>query len=198
LLRRSSPATLRNREPIRIALATRLPPRGLVLEIASGSGEHAVHFAAAFPDLAWQPTDVEETSLDSICSWRAEVALPNLRAPLFLDVEQRPWPVAAAAAIFCANMIHIAPWSAAEALFSGAAQVLSSGSTLVTYGPYRFHGSFTAPSNATFDESLRRRDPRWGVRDLDDVTRLAVEHGFSLEETVELPANNHLLQFRRE
>jgi SAM-dependent methyltransferase len=197
LLKRSSPATLRNREPIRVALAPRLPASGLVLEIASGSGEHAVHFAAAFTGLEWQPTDVEETSIDSIRSWRAEAALPNLRAPLVLDVHHEPWPVAAADAIFCANMIHIAPWSAAEALFGGASRVLGNGGSLFTYGPYCFGGTFTAPSNAAFDESLRRRDPRWGVRDLDNLTRLAVEHGLTLEETVEMPANNHLLRFRR-
>jgi Protein of unknown function (DUF938) len=195
--KRSSPASLRNREPILAVLASRLPGRGLVLEIASGSGEHAVHFSRALPDLEWQPTDIDPVSLDSIISWRAEVALPNLHAPLALDVTQWPWPVTRADAMFCANMIHIAPWQATEALFRGARHVLPGGGALITYGPYRFEGAFTAPSNQAFDQSLRQRDPSWGVRDVVDLSRLASENELVHEETVELPANNHLLVFRR-
>lgn len=197
MMKRSSPAALRNREPLLVALAPRLPSRGLVLEIASGSGEHAVHFARSLPALNWQPTDPDPTAVESILSWRAECGLPNLLPPLALDVTQQLWPVSAADAMFCANMIHIAPWAACEGLFDGAARLLAGGAALLTYGPYRFDGQFTAESNAAFDQSLRQRDPCWGVRDVADLRRLAVERGFSLQDTVEMPANNHLLIFLR-
>ncbi|MEZ4364540.1 MAG: DUF938 domain-containing protein [Kofleriaceae bacterium] len=196
-MKRSSPAAVRNREPLLEALRPRLPAAGLVLEIASGSGEHAVHFAAGLPALDWQPTDHDEAALASVAAWRAEHALPNLRAPLRLDVAAPVWPVPAADAIFCANMIHIAPWEAAEGLFAGAARTLAPGASLLTYGPYRFDGAFTAPSNEAFDASLRQRDPRWGVRDVTDLRALAVREGLELVEQVALPANNHLLTFRR-
>jgi hypothetical protein len=197
MTKRSSPASVRNREPILAALRPRLPARGLVLELASGTGEHAVHFAAALPDLSWQPTDLDEGALASIAAWRAETQLPNLRAPLALDALRWPWPVERADAMFCANMVHISPWEVSVALFAGAARVLPAGGPLCTYGPYRFDGAFTAPSNQAFDESLRQRDARWGVRDVAELTRVAAEHGLALEETVEMPANNHLLVFRR-
>ncbi len=190
------PATARNREPILAALVTRLPASGLVLELASGSGEHAVHFARALPHLDWQPTDLDPDALASIAAWSAEAALPNLRAPLLLDATA-PWPVDHADAIFCANMIHISPWPATEALFAGAGRVLPIGAALFTYGPYKFHGQFTAPSNHSFDQSLRGRDPNWGVRDIEELTATAAPHGLTLEETLELPANNHLLVWRR-
>lgn len=194
--RRFAPATARNRAPILEVLQEVLPGRGLVLEIASGTGEHAVHFAAALPDLTWQPSDPSEDARASIAAWRDEAALPNLRAPLPLDVTA-PWPVDAADAIVCINMIHIAPWEATLALFAGAARVLPPGGPLVTYGPYRFGGAFTAESNAAFDADLRRRDPRWGVRDAVDLEAAATAAGLTLIATFGLPANNHAIVWRR-
>jgi SAM-dependent methyltransferase len=193
-MKQHAPATVRNREPIREVLARELPPAGTVLEIASGTGEHAVAFARAFPALTWQPTDADPTSLASIAAHRAEAALPNLAAPLALDV-CAPWPVDTASAIVCINMVHIAPWEAALGLFANAATVLAPGALLYLYGPYRFEGAFTAPSNAEFDRSLRARDPRWGVRDVADL--VAAARGFALHDTVAMPANNHSLIFRR-
>lgn len=197
MTKRSSPASVRNREPILAALRPRLPAAGLVLELASGTGEHAVHCAAALPALQWQPTDLDPDALASIAAWRDEAQLPNLRAPLPLDALRWPWPVERADAIFCANMVHISPWEVSVALFAGAARVLPAGAPLCTYGPYRFDGAFTAPSNQAFDASLRQRDPRWGVRDVAELSKLASQHGLALEETVEMPANNHVLLFRR-
>jgi SAM-dependent methyltransferase len=191
-----APAAARNREPIRELLARELPPRGTVLEIASGSGEHAVHFARAFPALTWQPSDASERALASIAAWRADAALPNLRPPLALDVTASAWPLAAADAIVCINLLHISPWDAALGLFAGAAHLLSPGALLYLYGPYRFSGAFTSASNADFDRSLRDRDPRWGVRDVDDLATVARSHGFTLRDTVAMPANNHSLLFR--
>jgi hypothetical protein len=191
-----APATLRNREPIRDVLARELPPSGTVLEIASGSGEHAVHFARAFPDATWQPSDASERALASIAAWRTEAALPNLLAPVALDVTSATWPIARADAIVCINLLHISPWDAAIGLFAGAARTLSAGALLYVYGPFRFSGAFTAPSNADFDRSLRDRDPQWGVRDLDDLVAVAQRHGFALRDTVAMPANNHSLLFR--
>lgn len=198
-MKRSAPAATRNRAPILDVLRRALPAEGVVLEIASGTGEHAVHFAAALPGLTWLPSDPSEDARASIAAWRDETGLPNLRPPLALDVTA-PWPLDAAtpiAAIVCINMIHIAPWAATEALFAGAARLLPPGAPLVTYGPYRFGGAFTADSNAAFDADLRARDPRWGVRDVDDLTALAATHAIALVETVALPANNHALIWRR-
>jgi SAM-dependent methyltransferase len=195
--KRTSEATARNREPIRQALATCLPNQGLVLEIASGTGEHAVHMAAAFPFVAWQPSDIDDDALASIAAWRDEAALPNLLTPLALDVTSSPWPVAAADAIVCINMVHISPWDATLALFAGAARTLPPNGLLYLYGPYRFHGKFTAPSNEAFDQSLRARDPSWGVRDVRELTVAGTRAGFGLEHTIAMPANNHSLVFRR-
>ncbi|MBK9034498.1 MAG: DUF938 domain-containing protein [Myxococcales bacterium] len=192
---RSSPSVARNRAPILEVLRRALPPSGVVLEIASGTGEHAVHFAGALPALTWQPTDADPAARASIAAWREDAALPNLRAPLPLDVTG-PWPLATADAVVCINMIHISPWAATEALFAGAARVLAAGAPLVTYGPYRF-GGVTAPSNLDFDASLRARDPRWGVRDVDDLDACAATCGLARIETVALPANNHALVWRR-
>ena len=194
--RQHAPATARNRDPIRDVLARELPPRGTVLEIASGSGEHAIYFAGAFPDLAWQPSDASEAALASIAAWLAEAQLPNLRPPIALDVTAATWPVAHADAIVCINMVHIAPWEATLGLFAGAARLLSTGALLYLYGPYRFSGAFTAESNVEFDRSLRARDPRWGVRDVDELAATAGVHGFVLRDTVAMPANNHSLVFR--
>lgn len=194
--RQYAPATARNREPIREVLARELPARGTVLEIASGTGEHAVHFARAFPHLTWQPSDVAGSALASIAAWRAEAQLPNLRAPLALEVTSATWPLGRADAIVCINMVHIAPWEAALGLFAGAARVLPADALLYLYGPYRFGGVFTAPSNEDFDRSLRARDPRWGVRDVDDLTAAAAAHELALTQVVAMPANNHSLMFR--
>ncbi len=197
IMKRSSEAAARNREPIREVLARYLPPSGMVLEIASGTGEHAVHFAQHFPALAWQPTDADPAALASIAAWRDEANLPNLLRPLELDVMVTPWPVAKADAIVCINMVHIAPIEAVGALFHGAARALAPGGLFYLYGPYKFHGRFTAPSNEDFDRSLRARDPRWGVRDIRELTVTATRTGLGLEHTLAMPANNHSLIFRR-
>jgi SAM-dependent methyltransferase len=170
----------------------------LVLEIASGTGEHAVYLAPAFPALEWQPTDVDPVALASIAAWRAELAPANLRAPLALDVTAPVWPVTAADAIVCINMVHIAPWEAALGLFAGAQRTLAEGGLLYLYGPYRFDGTFSAPSNEDFDRSLRSRDPRWGVRDVRELAEAASRHSLVLRGMVAMPANNHSLIFRRE
>ena len=189
-----APATARNREPIREVLARELPPHGTVLEIASGTGEHAVAFAAAFRQLAWQPSDPSDAALASIAAWRAEAQLANLGAPIQLDAGAPAWPVDHADAIVCINMVHIAPWQATLGLFAGAARVLPPGGLLYLYGPYRLAGEPLAPSNAAFDRSLRARDPRWGVRELDDL--VAVARGLTLTAAIAMPANNHSLVFR--
>jgi len=196
---RHAPAAARNREPILEVLRRVLPPEGRVLEIASGTGEHAVFFAAALPDLVWIPTDADPNALPSIAAHRELAATPNVEPPRLLDT-QEPWPLEPdekIAALVAINVIHISPWEATLALFEGAARVLPSGAPLVTYGPYAIDGAHTAPSNEAFDASLRARDPRWGVRDLNDVTRVAHDAGFELEERVAMPANNFTLVFRR-
>jgi hypothetical protein len=197
-LKRYAPATERNREPILAVLRDVLPTAGVVLEIAAGSGEHAVFFAAALPGLAWQPTDRDGENLSSIADHRADAALANLRAPLRLDVTEPAWTRDLAAdAVVCVNMIHIAPWEACLGLLAGASALLAPGNPLYLYGPYCFDGAFTAASNAEFDASLRARDPRWGVRDLDEVTRAAEAVGLARERVVAMPANNHSVVFRR-
>ncbi len=195
-MKQSSPSTARNRDPILAVLRAALPAEGLVLELASGTGEHAVYFAAGLPGLRWQPSDADPGARASVAAWCDEAGLGNLLPPLALDVTA-PWPLAQADAVVCINMIHISPWTATEALFAGAARVLAVGAPLVTYGPYRFDGQFTSPSNHDFDQSLRSRDPRWGVRDVVDLDRVAGEHGFARRETHALPANNHALIWRR-
>jgi hypothetical protein len=195
--RRRAPATARNREPILGELRSILAGARAVLEIASGTGEHAVHFARNLPHLEWQPSDVDADNLASIEAHRAEAALPNLRAPVRLDVLAPDWSVSGVDAIVCINMIHIAPFACCRALVAGAARLLPAGGSLVLYGPFRFDGVFLAPSNEAFDASLRARDPAWGVRDLADVTALAVAAGLTPGEVIALPANNHLVVFRR-
>jgi len=190
-------ATDRNRGPILDVLRGVLPASGLVLEIASGTGEHAAFFAPQFPSLRWQPSDPSAPHLESIRAWSAASGAPNLASPLFLDVEREPWPVAQADAILNINMLHIAPWSAAEALFRGAARTLPAGGLLYLYGPFKRGGQHTADSNQRFDERLRGEDPRWGVRDLDDVTALAASVGFGAPAITQMPANNLSLVFRR-
>jgi SAM-dependent methyltransferase len=191
----ASPAVARNRDPILAVLRRVLPARGTVLEIASGTGEHAVHFAAGLPHLTWQPTDPDTDALASIAAHRASAQLPNLLAPLVLDACAPTWPVTRADAVVAINMIHIAPWSAAKGLLAGAGRLLAPGGVLYLYGPFKENGRRTAPSNAAFDASLRARDTRWGVRDLDAVAALAREHGLALSERVAMPANNLSLVF---
>jgi SAM-dependent methyltransferase len=185
-----APATLRNREPILAVLQRVLPQTGLVLEIASGTGEHATWVAPQLPGITWQPSDADPQMRASIAAWTAERGATNVLPPIVLDVTMDPWPIDRAAAIFCANMIHIAPWTATEGLMRGAGRVLSPGGRLVLYGPFMIGGAHTAPSNAAFDQSLRGRNPAWGVRDLDAVSAVAASHGLRLVETIEMPANN--------
>lgn len=195
---RVSPSTARNRDPILQVLKPRLPASGLVLEIAAGAGEHAVYNAAALPHLEWQPTDPDPEALASIAAWRDHAALPNLLPPLRLDAsDPDAWPVGRADAVVNINMIHISPWSAAQGLMAGAARVLPAGGPLVLYGPYIETDVETAPSNLDFDASLRRRNPAWGLRRLDDVAALAASHGLVLAERIAMPANNLSLVFRR-
>ena len=197
--RRHAPAAERNREPILAVLRRVLPSRGVVLEIASGTGQHVAHFAQALRDLTFQPTDRTDQDFASIRAWCADANLTNVRAPIALDVTADPWPetVGTVDAIFNANMIHIAPWEACLGLMRGAGAHLAPGGVLVTYGPYKLGGVHTAPTNEAFDLDLRARDARWGVRDLDDVARVAAEHGLVLEERVAMPANNLTVVFRR-
>jgi SAM-dependent methyltransferase len=195
--KRYAPAAARNRVPIRDVLARVLPARGLVLEIASGTGEHAAFFAAAFPALAWQPSDPDAANRASIAAWREGSGAANLRAPLDIGTEADDWGLAAADAVLCINMIHIAPWSAAAGLARGAARLLPPGGILFLYGPFTEGGRHTAESNAAFDAGLRAQNPAWGVRDAGDVAALAAAHGFARAETVVMPANNRSLVIRR-
>ena len=196
VLKQHAPATARNREPIRDVLARVLPAHGDVVEIASGTGEHAAFLATAFPGVTWQPTDVNDGARASIAAWCEGLA--NVRAPLALDASApvAAWPVTRADAIACINMIHISPWEATLGLFAGAAAILAAGGIVYLYGPYVVDGE-TAPSNRAFDASLRARDPRWGVRELREVERVAAAHGFALRETVAMPANNLSVVFAR-
>jgi SAM-dependent methyltransferase len=191
------PHVTRNREPILAVLRRVLSARGLVLEIASGSGEHAAYFAKELPVLTWQPSDPDAEALASIAAHRADAALPNLLAPLHLDVTEKDWPVGRADVVMCNNMIHISPWSATEGLMAGADRVLPAGGILFLYGPYKIGGRHTAPTNQAFDEQLRRQNPAWGIRDLDVVTALAQRHDFAAPEIIEMPANNLSVIFRR-
>ena len=196
-MKRIAPATERNREPILQVLREVLPERGLVLEVASGTGEHVVHFARAFPRLLFVPTDPDPEARASIEAWRREAALDNVMPAEHLDARMRPWPAWHAHAVLCINMVHISPWPATAGLMRGAAQVLEPGGPLVLYGPYRRSDVPTAPSNEAFDASLRSQNPEWGLREVDDVAAEAEANGLSLEWTVEMPANNLTLVFRK-
>ncbi|HWT07787.1 MAG TPA: DUF938 domain-containing protein [Roseomonas sp.] len=195
--RRFAPAAARNRDAILDAIRGHLPAAGLVLEVASGSGEHAIHFAAALPGLTFQPSDPDAAARASIDAWVAASGLPNIRPALAIDAAAPGWPVAVADAVVCINMIHIAPWAAAEGLVRGAAAILPPGAPLILYGPYRRGGAHTAPSNAAFDADLRGRNPAWGVRDLEAVAALAAAQGFGPPAVIEMPANNLTVVFRR-
>jgi hypothetical protein len=195
--REHSPSAERNREPILAVLRQVFPQRGTVLEIASGTGQHAIHFAAAFPGLDWQPSDTDAAARASIVAWTAHAGLTNIRPPLDLDVCRKPWGIDAAQAMVCINMIHISPWAATQALIDGAADVLDGGAVLYLYGPYRRNGAHTAPSNEAFDQQLRSRNPAWGVRDMEAVVQLADAAGFACDEPIAMPANNFSLVFRK-
>lgn len=192
-----APATLRNREPILAVLRRVLPTHGTVLEIAAGSGEHAVHFAHNLPGLAWIPSDPDDEALRSIAAHRAGAGLPNLAGPVRLDAASADWPVPRVEAIVAINMIHIAPPVATEGLMAGAARVLAPGGCLVLYGPFVEAERETAPGNRAFDADLRRRDPAWGLRDLGEVTGTAAASGLVFEERVAMPANNLSVVFRK-
>ena len=196
-MKRHAPATARNRQPILDVLRPRLPARGLVLEIASGSGEHIVYFAEALPGLDFQPSDPSDDARASIDDWVLTQGLDNVRPALALDAAGDVWPIEHADAVLCCNMIHIAPWEAAVGLIAGAAHVLPPGGTLYLYGPYLRDGRHTAPSNEAFDRDLRQRDPAWGVRDLEAVASLAGDRGFGPPEVIDMPANNMSLVFKR-
>jgi hypothetical protein len=195
--RRSAPHVVRNAGPIAEVLAEILPARGMVLELASGTGEHIVHFAREFPRLLWQPSDPEPAALRSIEAWRAESGLFNLLPAISLDARAANWPVPQTDAILCINMVHISPWAATAGLMRGAGRLLGDGAPFYLYGPYRRAGVKTAASNEAFDESLRARDPDWGVRTLEDVTAEAEKNGLILDRVVEMPANNLSAVFRK-
>ncbi len=195
--RRSAPAALRNRDPILDVLRETLPERGEVLEVASGTGEHVLHFASHFPGLTFQPSDPDTIARESIEAWIAESDAHNIKPAILLDASAATWPVTAADAILCINMIHISPWRATEGLVRGAAALLPSGAPLYLYGPYRRRDQPTAASNEEFDESLRARDASWGLRVLEDVAELAETHGLTLARIVTMPANNLSVIFRK-
>ncbi len=195
-----SPSAARNRDPVLKVLREVLPAKARLLEIASGTGEHAVHVCAALPQIEWQPSERDNAALASIAAWRAATDLPNLHAPLTIDVMAAEWWHAVAQpvhVVLSLNMIHIAPWGAAQGLFAGAGQLLGAEGTLILYGPFARGGVHTAPSNAAFDESLKSRDPEWGVRDIDDLDQLAREAGLVFERGFDMPANNQTLVFRK-
>ncbi len=194
--RRHAPATLRNRDAICGVLGAELPAAGTVLEIASGSGEHIVHFAAAMPGLRWQPSDPDPAGLASIAAYGARAGLPNVAPPFSLDASAPDWPINLADAILCINMIHIRPWVATLGLFAGAARLLSPGAPLIAYGPFFEDGVPTAESNLAFDASLRDRDQHWGLRDLAAVNAIAVTYGFVRTRRIAMPANNLMLVWR--
>ena len=197
-MKRHAPATARNSEPLAEVLAEELHDRGLVLEVASGSGEHAVFLARQFPALDWQPSDVDLEALASVDAWAAEAAVANLRPAIALDAAQANWPIAAADAVLCVNMVHISPWSAAVGLFTGAGRILTSGAPLVLYGPFIEPGRETAPSNLAFDQSLKQRNSEWGLRNTADLDALAADHGLRRTARYAMPANNLVLVYRCE
>jgi SAM-dependent methyltransferase len=194
---RTAPAAARNRDPILQVLRDRLPPAALILEIASGTGEHAVWFSSALPAATWQPTDMDPEALESIAAWRDSANLPNLLPPLRLDASTDVWPAIQADAVVAINMLHIAPWAATQGLIAGAARILAPDGLLFLYGPFREAGRHTGAGNAAFDADLRARNPSWGIRDLNEVTALAATHGLTTCERIDMPANNLSVVFRR-
>lgn len=196
----SSPAAQRNKEPIAEVLRGVLPQTGKVLEIASGSGEHALYFAQIFPQLLWQPSDADAAARASIASWKDHANLPNLLPPISIDASAPDtWPaIEAVSAILCINMVHISPWAATEGLLAAAQKLLGPHEPLILYGPYLRDGVETAPSNIAFDADLKRRNPAWGLRQLEDVTALARQHHFKLEAVHTMPANNVMVIYRKD
>ena len=197
-MKRQAPAVERNREPIAAVLGEELPGEGVILEVASGTGEHAVHFARIYPGLAWQPSDPDPEALASIAAWRAEEGLANLCEPVLLDAAAPAWPIAAADAVLCINMIHISPLAAAEGLLAGAAALLARGAPLIVYGPYLEAGVETAASNVEFDAWLKRRDPGFGLRSAEWLDERAAAQGFARTRRIAMPANNLTLVYRRQ
>ncbi|MBV7259471.1 DUF938 domain-containing protein [Erythrobacter crassostreae] len=198
-MKKHAPATERNRKAIADILAKELPSSGVVLEVASGSGEHAVYFAERFPQLDWQPSDFEKEALASIIAWQDDRELSNLRFPTVIDASKpAAWEVKNADAILCSNMVHITSWQATEGLFAGAAQILGGKDLpLILYGPFFEQGIEPAPSNLQFDAGLRDRNPSWGIRSAEELDRLALSHGFTRSARHEMPANNLMLVYRR-
>ncbi|MFT7668665.1 MAG: cyclopropane fatty-acyl-phospholipid synthase-like methyltransferase [Planctomycetota bacterium] len=196
-MKEHSPSAERNKTEMQAALMAALPTTGTILEIASGSGQHAIHFAALLPKVTWQPSDQDEKALASIPAWTAEAGLKNVQAPLTIDVMSDDWGIAAADAIVNINMLHISPWDSCEALFTGAARLLSTGAPMFCYGPYIRAEHPTAPSNLEFDAWLKSRDSRWGLRQLEEVVEVAAGCGLELELVSELPNNNCGVVFRR-
>jgi hypothetical protein len=190
-------AAERNKGPILDVLTRVLPRRGVVLELASGTGQHVIHFAKALPGLTWQPSDPDAELRESIALRVRDEHLVNVMPPIDLDVIRRPWPLQTADALVCINLIHVAPWSATLALFEGAKALLAEQHVLLLYGPYRRYGRHTSESNARFDSDLRAHNPEWGLRDLESVSEIAGRAGFVLAEIIEMPANNLSLVFRR-
>ena len=195
--RQYAPATLRNRDFIVGVLRDVLPTKGVILETASGSGEHVVHFARNFPSLVFQPSDREPDALQSIAAWVKASRVTNARAPMVLEVSQSPWPIASADGIICINMVHISPWETTLGLVRGAAAILPPTAPLYLYGPYKREGFATVSSNQAFDRILRDRNPTWGLRDLEAVAAVAQSVGFSVPTIIEMPANNLSVVFRR-
>jgi Protein of unknown function (DUF938) len=195
--RRHAPATLRNRDAILAVLQSELPTTGTILEIASGSGEHIVHFAAAMPALNWHPSDPDPSALASIAAHAGQTLLANLAPPALIDAAAADWPVTRADALLCCNMVHIAPWSAAQGLFAGAGRLLLPGAPLLLYGPFIEADVPTADSNLAFDASLKDRNPEWGLRDVTALDALAQSAGLRRTHRIAMPANNLMLVWRR-
>jgi hypothetical protein len=196
--RRSAPAAQRNREPIAEVLSEWLPDSGLVLEVASGTGEHAVLFAERFPGLQWQPSDAHPDALASIAAWQQGAGLPNVLRPVVIDASNpADWPIERADAVLNINMAHISPWPASLGLIAGASRMLPSGAPLILYGPWLKDDIETVPSNLAFDADLKARDPEWGLRRVEDFAEAAEVEGFQLVETRGMPANNLMLLFAR-
>lgn len=196
-MKRYAPAAQRNIGPIADVLAHWLPPSGLVLEVASGSGEHGLAFARRFSDLQWQPTDPDEAARASITAWQKEEGRENFLPPMALDAASAHWPVIHANAVLAINMVHISPWAATLGLFAGAGRLLGIGGVLILYGPYLEAGVETAPSNLAFDHSLKARNKQWGLRHVDDMCAATVAEDFVLDARQAMPANNLMLLFRK-
>ncbi len=196
-----APATQRNREPILEVLLRVLPPSGNILEVASGTGEHSIFFAPAFSSRQWIPSDPNAISRDSIEAWRKESLIDNIHSPLNINAQDSIWEIEKEfldiTTIININMIHISPWSACLGLMEGAKRLLPSGGILYLYGPYKQEGKHTALSNEAFDESLRDQNPEWGVRNLEDVIKVAEDNGLVFKEKVAMPANNLSVIFEK-